>query len=159
MKKTSLKIWRSRTWGRIADSLADCGEGGIFPAVLAVALALLVKAQQECLQNAKRIYLMCCTRSHHQPWETYPGKALPAESESFQTVGERDRFQGTCRAHTPVCSSRYPKCFRGGQRPMLVSVLISTLALISKIAAKARCQWDHFFGLSRHVFILVKSTT
>lgn len=27
MKKTCLKIWRSRTWGRIADWLPDCGEG------------------------------------------------------------------------------------------------------------------------------------
>lgn len=159
MKKTSLKIWRSRTWGRNADWLADCGEGGIFPGVLAVALARLVKAQQECLQNAKRIYLMCYTRSRHQPWGTYLGKALSAESESFQTIGERDHFQGTCGAHILVCSSRYPECFRGGKRPMLLRVLISILALISKVPAKAKCQWEHIFGLSRHVFILVKSTT
>lgn len=159
MKKTSLKIWRSRTWGTIADWLADCGEGGIFPAVLAVALAPLVKARQECLQDAKRIYLMSCRRSHHQPWETYAGKALPAESESFQTTGERGHFQGTCGAHTPVCPPRYPKSFRGGKRPMLLRVLLSTLALISKVPAKAKCQWEHIFGLSRHVFILVKSTT
>lgn len=69
-----------------------------------------------------------------------PGQALPAASDSFHTTGERDRFQGTCGAHTPVYSSRYPKCFRGGQRPMLLRVLISTLALISKGPGKAKCQ-------------------
>lgn len=88
----------------------------------------------------------------------YPGKALPAESESSQNKPLVKGIVSKALAWTAhLCA--VPGTASASKEADAVRVLICTLALISKVPAKAECQWQHFFGLNRHVFILIKSAT